>query len=121
LFGSTTLERARIEMWNRRMELELMRAQVDHFLHTNPFWTGRREQVAAYGQVAHDKAEDIMGWLNDELEGREFIGGPRYSVADITTQCSILLGKHTGTPIPPGLKYLERWWISMSSRPSARA
>lgn len=121
LFGETPLERAQIEMWNRRVELHLMRNQVDNFVHTNAFWTGRREQVEAYGQLAKDAAEDVMGWLNEELGGREFIAGDRYSVADISAQCSILLGKNTGTPIPPGLPNLSRWWDMVSARPTARA
>lgn len=121
LFGTTPLERAQIEMWNRRVELHLTRNQVDHFVHTNAFWTGRREQVEAYGQLAKDAAEDVMGWLNEELADRQFIAGSKYSVADISAQCSILLGKNTGTPIPAGLPNLSRWWETVSARPTARA
>ena len=121
LFGTTPLERATIEMWNRRVELHLMRAQVDHFVHTNDFWKGRREQVAAYGELAKDSAEEFMGWLDGELAAREFIAGDRYSVADISAQCSVLLGKNTGTPLTESFANLNRWWNEVKSRPSARA
>jgi glutathione S-transferase len=35
LFGATPIERALIEMWNRRMELELMIPIIDHFVHSS--------------------------------------------------------------------------------------
>jgi hypothetical protein len=40
LFGTTPLERAVIEMWNRRMEFELLRPITDHFVNLSPFWEG---------------------------------------------------------------------------------
>ncbi len=62
-----------------------------------------------------------MTWLDGELARRPFIAGDRYTVADITAQCGLLLGKHTGTPIPENLTNLTRWFAEVSSRPSARA
>ena len=41
LFGTTPLERAQIEMWNRRMELELLRPITDNFLHPSAFYKER--------------------------------------------------------------------------------
>ena len=38
LFGRSTLERAQVEMWNRRMELELLLPTIDVFLHSHPLW-----------------------------------------------------------------------------------
>ena len=49
LFGVGALEQATVEMWNRRMEIELMRPLVEHFTHLSPFWKGRREQIAEAG------------------------------------------------------------------------
>jgi glutathione S-transferase len=37
LFGITPIERAMIEMWNRRMEFELLRPIIDHFVHSSAF------------------------------------------------------------------------------------
>ena len=60
-------------------------------------------------------------WLDGELASRPFIAGDRYTVADITAPCGLLLGKHTGTPIPENLTNLTRWFAEVFSRPSARA
>jgi glutathione S-transferase len=62
-----------------------------------------------------------MAWLDAELSGRPFVAGRRYTIADITAQCALILGKNTGTPIDAGLANLSRWFKEVSSRPTARA
>jgi glutathione S-transferase len=121
MFGTSALEQAQVEMWNRRLELELQVPIQHAFIHLSPFWQGRRTQVAAYGEVARARALEVMAWLDREIGTRPFFVGSRYTVADITAQCALLLGKHTGTPIPAELANLTRWFAEVSARPSARA
>jgi glutathione S-transferase len=121
LFGADALEQAQIEMWTRRAEMELMRPLVDQFRHLNPFWKGRIEQCPDYGTMAQGKAREAMSWFDRELAARPYVAGDRYTVADITAQCALLLGKGTGLPIPDELKNLGRWWAEVSARPTARA
>lgn len=121
MFGRSLLERAQVEMWTRRIELGLMRAISDHFVHGNDFWKGRREQISEYAELARTRALASMQWLDGELAQRAFIAGDDYTVADITAQCTLLLAKNTGIPIPPERVSLTRWWASVTSRPTARA
>ena len=121
LFGTDTLDRARVEMWNRRMELEIQRPMQDVFINTAPMWKTRRQQVPEYGRVMQAQLLERMAWLNRVLEKRTFIAGETYTVADITAQCAFLLGKHTGTPIPEDMTNLLRWYGVVTSRPTARA
>ena len=121
LFGTTTLERAQIEMWNRRMELEIQLPIQDVFVHLNAFWAGRRPQVPEYGRVQQARVLERMAWLNRELADRPYIAGDHYTVADITAQCAFVMGKGTGSKIPDDLSDLNRWFESVSSRPTARA
>ena len=121
LFGTDLLDRARVEMWNRRMELEILRPITDVFLHLSPFWQTRREQIPQYARAMQAQALERMAWLNRELAGRTFIAGETYTVADITAQCAFLVGKHTGTPIPDDMTDLLRWYGQVTSRPTARA
>jgi glutathione S-transferase len=61
-------------------------------------------------------------WLRyGELAKRTFIAGARYTVAEITAQSELVLGKNTGTPIPAELKNLNRWFAEVTNRPTARA
>ena len=45
LFGTDVRDRATVEMWNRRMETELMANMTGCFRHSHPYWEGRTEQV----------------------------------------------------------------------------
>ena len=121
LFGRDAVERALVEMWNRRAELELLVPVTEHFVHASPFWQGRRRQVAEYAALAREKALAAMAWLDHELDDRPYLAGNHYTVADITAQCALLLGKHTGVPLAGDHKNLGRWWIEVSARPTARA
>lgn len=121
LFGRSPLERAQVEMWNRRMEIELLAPISEHFRHGNAFWKDRLPQVSDYAPICHDKALARMAWLDTELAERDYVAGDEYTVADITLQCALLLGKNTGTKIPEEHKNLNRWWESVTSRPTARA
>ena len=121
LFGIDRLDRALVEMWNRRMELEILHPLTDAFIHTHPYWKGRRQQIPDYGKLAREIALQRMAWLDRELKDREFVAGTRYTVADITAQCALLLGKNTGTPIPDGMAQLARWFAAVTGRPTARA
>ncbi len=121
LFGGTPIEQARIEMWNRRMENEIMRPAEQVFTNLSPYWIGKRQQVAAYGELMRAVALERMTWLDRELATRTFIAGETYTVADITAQCALLLGKNTGTPMPAELNNLSRWFKAVTSRPTARA
>jgi glutathione S-transferase len=122
LFGRSALERAQVEMWNRRMELELLLPTIDVFVHTNPFWIGKRTQIAAWGEQRRKVLVERMGWLDRELAGREFIGIDRYNIADITAQVALLTARGAlKLAIPEDHPNLTRWWNAVSSRPTARA
>lgn len=121
LFGRTALERAQVEMWNRRMELEIAIPITQVFQHTHEFWKDRLDQVPAWGEQCRTKVADRMVWLDGELAGRNFIATDNYTVADITAQCGILLGKAVGIRVPDTLANLAQWWERVTGRPTARA
>lgn len=121
LFGRDPLERAKVEMWNRRMELEIAYPMTQVFQHGYEFWKGRITQVPAFGEVCREKLRDRMNWLDGELADRNYIAGDSYTVADITAQCGLLMGKAVDMRIPETLANLSRWYESVVSRPTARA
>jgi glutathione S-transferase len=122
LFGRSTIERAQVEMWNRRMEIELLLPVIDVFVHTHPFWTGKREQMPDWGIKRRAHLVERMRWLDNELKDRPFIGIDRYNIADITAQVALLTARGAcGLPIPEDHKNLTRWWGAVSRRPTARA
>ena len=59
--------------------------------------------------------------MDGELAQREFIAGPRYTIADITLLIGIDFGRVVKIGIQPEQKNLARWYEAVSSRPSAKA
>lgn len=122
LFGRSTLEHAQVEMWNRRMELELLLPTIDVFVHTHPFWVGRRAQMPEWGATQRQLLIERMRWLDKELKDRPFVGIDRYTIADITAQVALLTARGAlKVAIPEDHKNLTRWWKAVSTRPTARA
>ena len=121
LMGTEAQDAAVVEMWNRRMELNVLSAIAGAFRHTHEFFKGRITQVPEYGAACKEDAIGRIAWLDDVLAEREFIAGDRYTVADITAQVGIDFGSVAGIKIAPDQKNLSRWHAAVSSRPSAKA
>jgi glutathione S-transferase len=121
LMGVDATDAAFVEMWNRRMELEILSPAAQSFRHTHDFFKGRIKQVPEFGAVAKETALARMAWLDKELAGREFVAGDRYTIADITALVGVDFGRPTGIKIAPDQKNLERWHQAVSARPSAKA
>jgi glutathione S-transferase len=121
IFGRDPRERAIVEMWNRRMEFQVLLPMAGCFRHTHPYWQGRIEQVEAYGELCRRTAEQRMTWLDDELAGRAYVAGEAFTVADITAVCGFGIGRVARIRIPEALQNLTRWHETVSARPSVAA
>jgi glutathione S-transferase len=121
LMGLDARDRAVVEMWQRRMELELLIPVAQVFRNGHPFFAGRIPQVAEWGEVNRAHALATMSWLDRELADREFVAGARYTIADITALCGIDFGRVSKIRIAPELSNLSRWHAAVSARPSASA
>lgn len=122
LFGADTWERAQIEMWNRHAELELLYPISQIFRNTNKFWEGRIKQAPDFAQIMRDQLTERLEWLEGELGHRPFMGGDRYSVADITAMCAIDFGKVSQIRLDPATQpNLAAWHKRVSDRPSSKA
>ncbi len=118
LFGVDARDKANVEMWNRRMEFEILAQVSGCFRHSHPYWEGRITQVADFGDLCRKTVLERMEWLDGELAGREFIAGDRFTVADITAFCGIALGRIPKIYIPEERANLKRWYEAVGARPS---
>ena len=121
LMGTDALDRALVEMWNRRMELALFIQIGRYFQHTSEIFKTRIKQMPEVAEVARDAAHAQLQLLDQLIGERPFIAGPRYTIADITAMVAIGLGEIAGLSIDPSLQNLTRWYREVSARPSARA
>ena len=121
LMGVDAKDKAVVEMWNRRMEFEVLWNTANAFRHTSEFFKGRIAQVKEFGEVSRNAAIKRLEWLDTVFADREFIAGPRYTIADITALIGIDFGRVTGIKVQENQKNLARWYQAVSSRPSAKA
>jgi glutathione S-transferase len=122
LMGVGPREIAFVEMWNRRMELEVFHPIGNFLAHTSPFFKDRMKQIPEFGEMRRDHSLQRLEWLDSILAQRQFVAGERYTIADITAQVGIDLGLNmAGLKLPDSARHLKRWHEAVSSRPSAKA
>jgi glutathione S-transferase len=121
LFGRGPLETALVEMWNRRVELNLYNAVSAVFRHLHPSMREMEDQVPEWGESNKPRAREFLTLLDHELQDRLFIAGDHYTVADITGLVSVDFMKPARLEMPEELANIRRWHAQVSGRPSAKA
>jgi glutathione S-transferase len=122
LMGLDARDQAMVEMWNRRMELELAAPVSRTIQNTHPMFKARMKQFPDYGESQHESVKARLDRMDRELEGRQFVAGDRFTIADITAFVPIeFASTMIGLKIEPSLKRLAPWRESIAARPSAKA
>jgi len=122
LMGKDNREQAFIEMWNRRMELNLFAVAARAFQHTNELFKARIKQFPEYGETQRETVKQQLQWLDAQIGNKPFIAGDRFTIADITALVGVdFAAQAAGVSADPALKNLARWHQSVSNRPSATA
>lgn len=122
LFGVTPVEIATVEMWNRRVELDLLLPIAHVFRHTHPKMAHLEvPQVPDWAAANRPRVMAMLDFLDRELAARPFLAGKSFTVADITCLCAIDFMKVARLSLGDGHGNLARWHGEVSSRPSARA
>ncbi|MEG8024140.1 glutathione binding-like protein [Sphingomonas aurantiaca] len=62
-----------------------------------------------------------MAEFNSALDGRDWLDGERYTIADIVLLTTIDFATFVGVPMPEELTHLRAWHARVSTRPSAAA
>ena len=122
LFGEGALGKALVEMWHRRIELNLFMPVAFAFRHLHPAMKDwEQPQVAEWGEANKPKALEFLALLDRQLEGRDFVMGKAISIADITGMIAVDFMKPARIALPDDLANVRRWHAAMKARPSAEA
>jgi len=123
LIGATPEERAETRMWTWRVELNIAEPSANGFRYA--------EGLAMFKDRIHvipDAADDLkaiarerLAWLDGLTQGREYLAGSRFTLADIVLYAFLDFGAGVGQPLDPGLEQLGAWFARVSERPSAEA
>ena len=123
ILGSTPAEKAQSRMWTRRVDLGICQPLANGFRFSEgldlfkPRMLTRPEAADGLKAMAQDK----LGWLDAQLEGKEFIGGSHVGLADILLFCFLTFGANVGQPLNPDNANVSAWFDRMQDRPSAAA
>lgn len=122
LMGQTPLEQAVIEMWNRRMELNLLMPIAQVFRHTHPAMAEMEvPQVPAWAEANRPRVQEALEIMETQLAMQPFIAGDSYSIADITGLVAVQFMKPARIPLEDSLVNVGRWLQEIAGRPSSKA
>ncbi len=119
LLGTDALDKAVVEMWQRRVELHFLTPVAHAFRHIHPAMKEWEiPQIADWGEANKPKAIEFIRLLDEELAKREFIAGDRFTIADITATVATDFMKPARISIPEDATNFIRWYEAMKARPS---
>jgi glutathione S-transferase len=122
LFGYGPLGRAKVEMWNRRMDLGLLFHVAQVFRHLHPAMAQLEiPQVKDWAEANRPRAIQHLEIMNRQLEFNRYLAGDTFSIADITGLVAVDFMRVARIARPAGLTHLDRWHSEVSARPSAKA
>jgi glutathione S-transferase len=122
LFGRGAKEAALVEMWNRRLELNLLASVAAVFRHLHPAMKEMEQpQVAEWGEANKPKVLEFLAIFDRALKDQLYIAGDHFTVADITGLVAVDFLKPAKLAVPEEMTHLRRWHAHVSERPSARA
>ncbi len=121
MFGRTAKEKALVDMWIRRVEFQVMTPVGGFWRHAHPRTAALLTQFKEFGESNREAYKGAQRWLDRELEGREWLTGDRYSMADICLLTTIDFAKWIGLPMEDEHTNLTAWHARAAGRPTARA
>jgi glutathione S-transferase len=110
-------------MWTRRVELNI----TEHLYNGFRFAEGlelfktRLPVIPEAAPGLKSTVQKRLAWLDGLMEGRTFIAGDRFTIADIVLYCALDFGGSVGQTIDPACGRLTRWMAGVAERPSAKA
>jgi glutathione S-transferase len=123
LIGTTAEERANVRMWTRRIDLAIAEPLTNGFRFSEglPLFKDRLHTIPAAADDLKKIARDKLAWVDGLIAGRDFIAGPKFSLADILLFAFLEFGSRVGQPLDPANKNLTAWYERVAARPSVTA
>ena len=125
LLGSTPGERAETRMWLRRLDLNILegRSRAGRATMARDFYIDKIKLLSIpAAEELRALVEDRILWLDQQMAGKTYICGDRYTLADIMFYCFMAFRPTEGiSNLPAGAPNLAAWFDRIKVRPSANA
>ena len=124
IIGTTPAERAETRMWVRRIDLAIVEPMTNGFRASQgrPLFLKRMTllSVEAAAEVKAMAREKLL-WLDKLMQGRTWVCGERFTLADVLLLAFVEFGASVGQPMPDEATWLPEWHARAAARPSASA
>lgn len=129
LMGRDAKDKAVVEMWNRRAEIEcygpagdVVRNSLEMFKDRGIAGSpGGVPQIAALAERGRASFGRFLERLDERLGESKFVAGDAFTIADITAFISIDFAKRGELEVPAVCSNVQRWFSEVAKRPSAEA
>ena len=123
LIGGTPEERAETRMWVRRIDLQIVEPLTNGFRYSEGYdlFKDRLRLIPQAADELKILCQERLTWLDDQLEGKQFICGDRFSLADIMLYCFLKFGIKVGQPLNANNRNVTNLFNQLDSRGSAKA
>ena len=120
LIGSTAEERAETRMWVRRIDLNICENLGNGFRYAEglPLFKDRIHCIPQAAEDFKKIVQDKLVWLDGLMDGKEFICGDRFTLADILLFAFLEFGTSVGQPLDAKCERLQAWYARVAARPS---
>ena len=124
LVGETAEQRANTRMWVRRIEVNINVPLTNGFRYAEglPMFENRRHCIPQAADDLKILARQGLAWLEEQLQGRDYMTGGHFSLADITLFPFLEFGSLVGQGLDPKVTpELAAWFDRVARRPSVAA
>mgnify|MGYP001282842520 FL=1 len=123
LIGKTPEARAETRMWTRRIDLQIVEPLTNGFRFSegHDFFKDRLRLIPQAADDLKTLAQERLTWLDEQIDGKDFICGDRFSLADIMFYCFLNFGTTVGQPLNESNKNVVNLYNKIHNRPSASA
>ena len=124
MIGSTAEERAECRMWARRVDLNICEPLANgyRFGEALKFFEKRIPCAPEASPGLKMIAANRLQWLNGQMaDGRKYLCGDRFTLADMVLFCWIDFGNQVGQPLDTANSNVVAWFARVGERPSVKA
>jgi len=123
LIGTNPKDRAETRMWTRRIDLNIVEPLTNGFRFAEglPLFKDRLRTMPQAAEDLKILAQERITWLDGLLEGKSFVCGERFTLADILLFCFLEFGAQVGQVLNTDNKNIMAWYERVQSRASASA
>jgi glutathione S-transferase len=123
LIGKTPEARAETRMWTRRIDLQILEPLTTGFRYSEglELFKTRMQTYPDSADGLKAIAQEKIAWLNEQMEGKDFICGSRFTLADVMLFCFLQFGETVGQTVNEENSNVISWYERIKERPSVLA